>query len=320
MKFHIALAFDNQEEFSVVLISNIIKKSDPGIIHFHLFISEVVDYDKYTEILCGLNVNYTVYVIRDYELKNLQIDNTIYGWISNAAFYRLFIAEKIPNDIDWILYLDTDIWVKFDILEIFRLIDNSFPLIVAQKNSGTAFNSGVMLINCKLYREQLPSNISIAEIKKNNFPADNEFLISYFKNETGSVDLIYNFPVYFYKISLDYLGYFLNSPFRYIFWFKKYDFGPKIDDAKIVHFMGPWKPWNYFTLLPFANEWRDEYKLIFNKSPWHKINLLDKIHKQFNRFTILYLRFFNILWTLLKITGLTNPLVKVKRFFFNKLQ
>jgi lipopolysaccharide biosynthesis glycosyltransferase len=319
LKFNIALAFDSQqEEFSIVLISNIIKKSNARLIHFHLFVSEQVNYDKYNLILDELNVNYSIYVIKERELKDLHNDKSIYGWISNATFYRLFIPEKIPNDIDWILYLDIDIWVTFDIIEIFGLIDNSFPLVVAQKNSRMGFNAGVMLINCNLFRKQLPSKKSIEEIKKNSFPGDNEFLIYYFSNNTGSVDLTYNFPVYFYTISLEYLGFYLNSPFRIFPWLKKHDFGPKIDDAKIIHFMGPWKPWSFFTVIPFANEWREEYRSIFSKHPWHKTSFLVRIHKSFNRLNSFYLRLINNTRVFLKITGLHLPLARVKSFLSKK--
>jgi len=320
MKLHIALAFDNQEEFSVVLISNIIRRSDPSIIHFHLFISETTNYVKCSEILNELNVNFSLYVIRDYELENLKIDKTIYSWISNAAFYRLFIIEKIPFDIDWILYLDTDVWVTFDVVEILRYTDDKFPIIVAQKDSSTPFNSGVMLLNCKLYREKLPSSIAVEEIKKNNFPSDNEFLIYYFKNKTGSIDLTYNFPIWFYANSFEYLGYDLNSPFRIFLWLKKIDFGPRIKDAKIVHFMGPWKPWNYLTVLPFANEWRKEFKFLFNRTPWHQINMLDVVHKQMNQIRILFNRFLNFFRMALIVTGLFNPLIRIKRLIINKFQ
>lgn len=85
-----------------------------------------------------------------------------------AAYYRLSLAEVLPKDIDRVLYLDGDIAINGRLDELFSLDLNDAPLMASlsfppniKKHTARLkydkkfgyFNSGVLLINLKWWRE-----------------------------------------------------------------------------------------------------------------------------------------------------------------------
>ena len=57
-----------------------------------------------------------------YSMENLDLPYVPLNrdWISIATYYRLFITDVIPNDIEKIIYLDCDIIVNKDISELWE--------------------------------------------------------------------------------------------------------------------------------------------------------------------------------------------------------
>ncbi len=87
-------------------------------------------------------------------------------YITVETYYRLFMTELLPQ-FDKIIYLDGDVIVKTDIKELYDydlgtnlvaasriLYDTDRSQLGLMDVKNTYFNSGVMLINGKLWREE----------------------------------------------------------------------------------------------------------------------------------------------------------------------
>ena len=90
-----------------------------------------------------------------------------------AAFYRFFIPELLPADVEKAIYLDSDIIVNLDITELWQIELDDKPLgVITEISNGydsglyfalcrdgivkvdDYFNSGVLLINLKIFRSK----------------------------------------------------------------------------------------------------------------------------------------------------------------------
>jgi lipopolysaccharide biosynthesis glycosyltransferase len=89
----------------------------------------------------------------------------IYGHVSHAGLYRLSISDALPFKIEKILYLDCDIIINEDILNLWNTnisnyviaaVEDAIPfnrhkaLMLPEKS--VYFNSGVLLMNLKRWR------------------------------------------------------------------------------------------------------------------------------------------------------------------------
>lgn len=104
--------------------------------------------------------------------------------ISLAAYYRLFLAELLPQNIDKVIYLDCDIIVNDSLSELWNIDTNGRALAVCEPGdidfaignkvyerldiprSYNYFNSGVLVFNLKYFRENNIQKILIDFCKK----------------------------------------------------------------------------------------------------------------------------------------------------------
>lgn len=100
--------------------------------------------------------------IRFIEVNREEFSNfPLVNWITTAAWFRTQIAN-LCVDCDKVLYLDSDTMVLTSLKELFQidLKDNYVAAVSLPKSnylnlkSKTYFNSGVMLINCKTWRDE----------------------------------------------------------------------------------------------------------------------------------------------------------------------
>lgn len=254
-KYNILLQFDEQIEQSIVLIKNIILQSDKKLITFHIFHSSNSTLDYQIKWMKENDIYYIFYPINESETSFIRTNRVTYPHVSNAAFYKLLVGEIINENIQSILYLDLDLYIKGNVIDIFKEIDDISPIIVAEEMSG--FNTGVVLFNLKPFRKILP----ITEIKRlmiqYNFPSDNEFLEFVFRYSHKKISFKWNFKVQSEIIELNF------SELYY----------KRLSEARIIHFVGTTKPWRFSTNLPFTLEWRKLYTSIYNRKPWDKVAL-----------------------------------------------
>lgn len=166
----IALCFDkNLVQYAGVLIVSIMETNRRNLIRFHIVHDgSLVDEDKdmLRNVLRKYKKEIYFYQIRD-QLDNLPVTN-----YSPAAFIRIFLPQILPTEIGRVLYLDIDMIVMDDLKPLFEtnLEGKYFACCIDDQEYSTRnfnrlklefhrwadksyFNTGMMLMNLKIWRE-----------------------------------------------------------------------------------------------------------------------------------------------------------------------
>lgn len=171
---------ENYNKQAFISIMSLIKNNSPGLC-IHIIHQDPDTFEKYRKTLSEFN-NSKIFLYRFENKENVELPIGVSDHISEATYYRLFIEQHLPNDIDEILYIDPDV-VCINNLEkitndIFKKIKES-DLIIAARTQGlkvhstklfndlnienSYFNAGVMFINLKNWRK---SNLTKKLIEK----------------------------------------------------------------------------------------------------------------------------------------------------------
>ena len=184
------------------------------------------------------------------------------GHVSKAAYFRLALADILPVGIEKVIYLDVDLLVYDDINKLWQYNLKTFPLgavkdfgimasgrlckqkaeVIGLPENEAYFNSGVLLINLKQWREKNYTAQILEVINKNSFPHhDQDALNKIFMKNWLQIDLRWNIipPVFnlFIKILL-------NHTFRNEAIQAKRNTG-------IIHYAGRYKPWEFILYKGF---------------------------------------------------------------------
>lgn len=175
------------------------------------------------------------------------------NYISRSAYYRMFVAEILPENIEKILYLDGDIIIRKSLLELWNTDLNSYAIgcvmdmLVGKPQiynrlripyEAGYFNSGMMLINLKYWRE----NNILAELLQfiKDYPerisasVDQDVLGYVLRDRKKFLPLKYNVQE----------GFFFKPEYASIDYWKYEDqLTEAINDPVILHFTGRSKPW-----------------------------------------------------------------------------
>lgn len=179
------------------------------------------------------------------------------GHYSKAMYYRAFIPDII-RDYDKVLYLDGDILVRKPIRELYQVdlkdkcvaaaLNIPDPVLkdyvenVLELNIDRYFNSGVLVINCKEFREQEIKKKFLDYIQTHDSlkMPDQDALNAILKGDIVWLGNEWNAMVNMKKEEI--LPEYLEKS-------KKSVISPAI-----VHYAGERKPWNCLK-VPFAKEW-----------------------------------------------------------------
>ena len=116
--------------------------------------------------------------------------------LSYAAYFRFFIPEVVEEEK--VLYLDSDIVVDGNLTDLFETDLGDCPLAAVRDDlQQTNFNSGVMLINNKYWREHDISTqlFEVADQYHEYEYGDQGLLNRYFIGQWKELDMDYNFMV-----------------------------------------------------------------------------------------------------------------------------
>ncbi|MGN0674739.1 MAG: glycosyltransferase family 8 protein [Oscillospiraceae bacterium] len=228
------------------------------------------------------------------------VDLDVQRW-SISAFSRLFLECLIPENIDKIIYLDCDTMIRHSLEDLydFELGENFYCAAVSMgcgmhnKAVGLStddqwFNSGVMLISLKKWRENHLHQKFIDFIKQHNgkIPCVDEGVINgTINNKIMPLPVQYNSFIRFfiYKSSMQF-----QKQYRYLLrnntFCSEEEFKIARNDPCVVHFiffesmLRPWvKPYFMCNEHPYSPEWHN-YKAIslWANEPLHKNNGLLK--------------------------------------------
>ena len=197
---------------------------------------------------------------KNFSVKFVEMNKDIYKGLSaneriTRAMYNRFEMCDVDNKIMKAIYLDVDIIVKSDIKKLYdqdldgyiigavpenQSINNFYSPRLSQITGATFlkhryFNSGVLLVDCKKYRENGVKNklYNLARKYSSNklFSCqDQDALNIYFNNDYKILDRIYNNTACFFK------GYIKEMKFNKI---EEKNF---IDNTVVIHYVGV-KPW-----------------------------------------------------------------------------
>lgn len=164
---HLAVAFDqNFLTPFYVLLSSVFVNNTENPVHFHAIVSGINEKEKSQLKTFARQNNGDIFF---YSLTEEQAGSLFLAIkdpkYTLATFYRLFIPILLPEDIERIIYIDTDIVIINDLRELYMLdFDESFAAVVdpapaIRYDLGITepygyFNAGVLLINLQAWRSQ----------------------------------------------------------------------------------------------------------------------------------------------------------------------
>lgn len=174
----------------------------------------------------------------------LQKMHATWNHISSTAYGRLLIPEEVKEDK--VLYLDCDLIIDANLDDLYNTdLEDKMLYAVRDYNSKDGeFNSGVMLINNRLWRDEhvLPSLIEMGQ--NPNMPNGDQTVINtVFHNKIGELD-----PTYNHQIGYDALAFLSNDEHLQ----SKLD---AIPNPKIIHYVTEYKPFNLISLTSLRDKW-----------------------------------------------------------------
>lgn len=254
---------NNYAQHIAVVIASIMAKTKEKVCFY--VINDNISKDK-IEKLRDTAVNFKTKIefisVPEDKFSNVYLS----GHVSKAAYFRLALADILPNDIEKVIYLDVDLLVYDDIKKMWQIDLKNLPLaavpdygimasprlckqkadVIGLPVGEKYFNSGVLVVNLKEWRKEDYTKQILEIINNNQFPHhDQDALNKLFMHKWQALDLRWNIipPVFnlFSKILL-------NSNFR-----KNAITARK--NPGIIHYAGRYKPWE-FTL---HNGFNDKY-------------------------------------------------------------
>ena len=171
--------------------------------------------------------------------------------VSTATYLKLFIPGSLPAYFEKCLYIDCDTYLNDNLDEVFKIDFNTQIAAVEKLQPSTHifkdgqskyFNAGVLLFNLKLIsKTQFMNKARTILMEYPDLPfQDQDVLNILYKDSWSELPESYNyFPWNF-----------MNST--------KY----KSEDIKIIHFIGPIKPWSLES--PYSGWWL-KWRLEFEK-------------------------------------------------------
>ena len=294
---HICFGTDNNYmKHTTTAIASILKNACP--------------YDKYYLYILSSNLNsknkklvQKVKKIKDCNIQYLDIDENklapfqavkSYPHLNLSTYNRLMIPELLPQ-LNKVIYFDSDAIAVDDIAELYNIdigeayfagIKDPFSDKNAERIGYTQapyINAGITVFNCKQLRKNNYFNKVLSAVnllKDKALCADQDFINYCFHKNFKIIPQKWNvfipFNIQRYK---------MEEP-------KDSDYIESKNHSKIIHFVGPDKPWNKDCKHPLAAKYW-EYRQL---TPWRKK------HKIFSVKTIndgKKIRFFNM--TILKI-------------------
>lgn len=262
---------DNYLPYLSVAIKSLINNTNKNNVYkIFIFNTTINDNNKNTILsMATKNVKIEFINVLQYT-KNSKLYSKDY--FSVEMFYRILIAD-ILSQYDKVIYLDCDIILKTDIAELFNIdlknnlvaaVKNDISIDIMQKyvtsilkiDEDLYFNSGVLLINTKLFRK--------LKIKDLCF----EFISKYRKLECPDQDVLNLFC--FEKVK--YIDMNWNFQAGNELWTDDFK-NSKANEIKIIHYTTSKKPWNTKNLALADDFWN-----IAKQTPFYDL-ILDNYKK-----------------------------------------
>lgn len=224
-------------------------------------------------------------------IAKLPMPKTAAQHISPATYYRLFVAEILPDTINKLIYLDCDIVVRGSLVDYWNVDLTGKPLAAAYQYNSWAtntykgrissyerldmhcavgyFNAGSLLINLKYWREHNVQDMLLRFLESHYDKItshDQDILNGCFYKDVFPISNIWNFR---YPMPVDYYGTeFINRE----------EIKRIARQAVVIHYVNRPKPWEYAGKHIYTKEY---YKYL-DKTPfagWRPTFKAENIYK-----------------------------------------
>lgn len=239
------------------------------------------------QILLYENASVQFYCMKEDWLKGITIGKASLVEIPIVTFFRLFMSKIFPEEVEKVLYLDSDMIVRKSLKGLYQTnLENKAVAAVIDtfnykidiynnlryKPTLGYFNAGMLLVNLKYCREHNVLERCIDFIK--NYPErmkylDQDVLNYVLREEKLFVPLTYNAQTSF----------FLQTP--PVSWELDDELEELVNDPCIIHYVGSYKPWQkeYNLLHPY----KDEFFKYQSLTRWANSHLVKSTKKISNR-------------------------------------
>jgi lipopolysaccharide biosynthesis glycosyltransferase len=194
--------------------------------------------------------------------------------ISIATYYRLFIADLLPENVNKVIYFDCDIIVRnsltdlwnedisdYAIGSVYHLCTKNFtePKRLGYPVEYGYFNAGVLLINLDYWRSNHITEKLLTYLEKNCqnvFYHDQDVLNSVLYDQCKWLPFKWNMMTSFFQ--KDIFSQKLNDQkeFHQPFYIEgKIEMRREINNPSVIHFVARPKPWNQGCVHPYRMEY-----------------------------------------------------------------
>lgn len=249
---HIVAATDNRFVMPTGVMMYSVCVNNPDVdIMFHVMVDESVTQQNKDDLKENTEDASRQAKVKFYELSKSVCESlpTPLGLITNTTYFRFFMAELLPEDIDKVLYLDGDLIVRHSLLPLWGngLGDCAIAAVPESKEATIEwynrlkyppalgyFNAGVMLINLKYWRDHQLSQVfmeTATKYRKRIKFGDQDILNVVFRDNKQSLPITYNVQRGF-----------LHREMRFDYWKYEKEWKEALIDPVIVHYT-IYKPW-----------------------------------------------------------------------------
>lgn len=219
-------------------------------------------------------------LVNDKIIENYPSIGKVNPHVSKATYYRLLMADYLPQNIDKILYLDCDMIIEKSLRELWNvdLKDKAIAGVIDQCDRAINnynrlryspaehyVNAGMLLINLSYWREKCLSKVFLDYMTNNAERIrfhDQDVINAVLYNKKILLPLKYNVQTSFYH-KIDFV--------EFDYWEVAKELELAIKNPVILHYSSGLKPWYQGCMHPMRNRFIEYKKMTpWAKQPLHK--------------------------------------------------
>lgn len=285
---HIVYASDDKfaEILGVSIVSLYENSKDMDDIVLYILDSEITDKNKSKIESISIKYKRTIPIwIQTQNISKVLSMKVVVDRGSLSQYSRLFVSSDLPENLEQILYLDCDTIIKKSIYELWNLdlhgktvgvlmdaFSKQYRMNIDLQPNDVMFNSGVMLINLKRWKEQKIEEQLLRFIKKKNGHIQ--------QGDQGALNAILSHDAYCFEPRFNSVTIYYDFNYKEMIvyrkpakgFYKQEEIKKAVEDPSIIHFTTSFlskRPWIIGCQHRYLNVW-----LYFKAlSPWQSFPL-----------------------------------------------